>query len=101
MVMKTDTLLWLAGGAALIYFLFKTGAVTQTPAPLSIYPSLAFTQVTSMAKTPAQKASTATPIAPISVYQAAQAQEQQALLAQCAGSYPGCTPLMSDMQLGM
>lgn len=99
--MKTDTLLLLAGGAALIYFLFKTGVITGATqaAPLSVYPSLAFTQITSMAKTPAQKASTAVPVAPISAYEAAQAQEQQALLAQCAGSYPGCSVLMGDTQL--
>lgn len=98
--MKMDaSWLWLAGGVALAYYLYQ-----QLPqaAPLSIYPSLAWTAVTpgttSMAKTPSQKAAAA--VAPTSLYSEAQQQNQAAMLSQCVGSYPGCTPLVSDTQLG-
>jgi hypothetical protein len=67
-------------------------------APLSIYPEFAYTAQTSMAHTPQQKAAAA--VAPIPLFQSIQQQEQAAILSQCAGSYPGCTILTADTQLG-
>jgi hypothetical protein len=97
---KSDmsTLLLLAGGAAAVYFI--TQAMPQAT-PLTIYPSLAWTGVTkqtSMAKTPAQQAAAA--VQPTSLYSSVQQQAQSAIYGQCAGSYPACTPLLGDTQLG-
>ena len=102
MKINSTILMILAGGAALLYYMSQQGLLgTATATPLSIYPSLAWTAApatTSMAATPAQKASTV--VAPMSLYSSTQAQAQQALYAQCAGSYPGCTMTMADTQLG-
>lgn len=101
--MKMDTLLWIAGGAALLYFLSKqTGvlsAITTTATPYSIYPEYAYTATTSMAKTPTQQASTV--IQPTTLYSNVQQQAASAIQAQCVGSYPACTPMLGDTQLGM
>lgn len=70
-----------------------------TATPLSIYPEFSYTAQTSMSTTPNQKATTAV-IPPQSFFTSVQQQEQAALLTQCAGSYPGCTPLLGDTQLG-
>ena len=89
--MRMETLFWIAGAAALVYWLSRhraTGAAT----PLSVYPS--------MAATAAQQAPAAV-IPPSSTYSAAQAQEQSALFAQCVGTYPVCTPMAGDTQLGL
>lgn len=99
--MKIDltTLMVLAGGIALVYYLSQ-----QQPqaAPLSIYPSLAWTATTpttsSMAKSASQKAAAA--VVPSTLYTSAQQQNLSAMLSQCVGAYPGCTPLVSDTQLG-
>jgi hypothetical protein len=99
MKMDLTTLMFLAGGAALVYYLYQ-----QQPqaAPLAIYPSLGWTvakpTTSSMAKSSTQKASTV--IAPLSLYSSAQQQNQSAMLSQCVGAYPGCTPLTGDTQLG-
>lgn len=71
---------------------------TAQAAPLSIYPEYAYTAKTSMAKTPQQKAAAAA--TPIPLYQSIQQQEQAAILSQCAGSYPACTIITADTQLG-
>lgn len=99
-----DSSAWLLLGVAaagLYYYLKSSGAITVTSAatPLSIYPEYAYTAQTSMAASPNQKAPAAT-IIPSPYYSAVQAQEQAAILTQCAGSYPGCTILTSDTQLG-
>jgi hypothetical protein len=98
--MKSDTFLMLAGGAALLYYLWQQQKPQATP--LSIYPSLAWTAQTSMAMTPKQKAAAAqaAAIPPTALYSAAQQKNVAAMTTQCVGSYPGCTPLMSDTQLG-
>jgi hypothetical protein len=88
MKVDTTTLLLLGGAAVAIYFLSQQAA---TPTPLSIYPS--------MAHTPIQKASTIVPAS--SLFSSTQTQAQNALLFQCVGSFPGCTPLLSDWQLGL
>lgn len=99
--MKDSTWTWvlLGAGVALIGYLKSQPAAT--PAPLSIYPSLAWTAVTTMAATPAQKATTATAPVPTGYFTSVQQQEQAAVTSQCAGSYPVCTPLAGDTQLGM
>jgi hypothetical protein len=107
--MKTDTetLLMLAGGAALIWYMSQnappaSGAgipvYSTTATPLSIYPEFAYTQQTSMAATPAQKAPTA--VQPTGLFTAMQQQNAWAMATQCAGSYPACTPVLGDRQLG-
>jgi len=68
--------------------------------PLSIYPEYGYTAQTSMAANPRQKAPAAV-IIPSPMYSAVQSQEQAAILSQCAGSYPGCSVLMPDTQLGL
>lgn len=93
-----SSLIWLlaaGGAAAAIYFYSKS---TGTPAPLSIYPEYAYTAQTSMAATPQQKATAA--LLPTPLFSSVQQQEQAAILSQCAGSYPGCTILTADTQLG-
>jgi hypothetical protein len=104
--------LWIAGLGAVAYYLYQqsqanagasaagTPFYSTTPTPLSIYPEFAYTAQTSMATTPAQKASTAV-ITPINYFTSVQEQEQAALLTQCAGGYPGCTPMLGDTQLGL
>jgi hypothetical protein len=112
-VAKDNTWLWLAGGAAVVaYFAYQqsqanagasaagTPFYSTTPTPLSIYPEFAYTATTSMASTPGQQASTAKIPQPISYWSSVQEQEQAALLTQCAGAFPGCTPMMGDTQLG-
>lgn len=106
-----NTWIWIAGGlAAAAYFISQQqttagASAAGTPfystraTPLSIYPEFGYTSQTSMAATPAQKASTAV-ITPISYYTSVQNQEQAALLSQCVGGYPGCTPMLGDTQLG-
>lgn len=95
MKLDTNTLLWIGGAAAVIYLLTQQ---TAAATPLSIYPSLAWTATTSMAKTPAQQASTVVPAS--SLFSSTQTQATNALLQQCSGSYPSCTPLLGDTQLG-
>ena len=98
-----DTMTWLLLGAAAVgvyYFMKSSGVIASAPAPLAIYPEYAYTAQTSMAASPAQKAPAAT-IIPSPLYSAVQSQEQAAILSQCVGSYPGCTVLMSDTQLGL
>lgn len=97
---KIDTPVLIIGAAALAYYLYHQQTTVQA-APLSIYPSLAWTAqpaTTSMASSGTQKASTV--VAPESLYTSAQNQAQAAIAAQCVGSYPACTPLTSDTQLG-
>lgn len=98
--MKFDltTLLWVGAAAAAVYYLSQQATAAATP--LSIYPSLAWTgaTTTSMATTPAQKASTVVPSS--SLFTTTQSQAQSALLTQCTGAYPGCTPMLGDTQLG-
>ena len=107
---KIDTMIWLGMGAAAIaawYYaqsqgiLPATGTTGPAASPLAIYPEYAYTAqpvTTSMASSPAQKATAS--IMPTPLFQAVQAQEQAAVLGQCAGSYPGCTVLTGDTQLG-
>lgn len=90
--------LLIGGGAAIAVYLYTQSG--GTPAPLSIYPEYAYTAQTSMAASPSQHATTKAPVVPTALFAATQAQEQSALYSQCAGSYPGCTPLLSDTQLG-
>jgi hypothetical protein len=106
----TQTLLLLAGGVAVLWFLSQQNAAlatgptpgipvySTTAAPVSIYPEFAYTAQTSMAATPAQKT---TAVQPTSLFTATQQQAAWALQTQCAGSYPGCTPLLGDTQLGL
>lgn len=93
--------LGLAGVGYLIYT--KTGlaaAIARSQAtPYSIYPEFAYTAQTTMAATPTQQASAAV-IPPTSAYTSVQQQEQAALMSQCAGSWPGCTNMLADTQLG-
>ena len=84
----------LAGAAVAAY-----EATKQTPTPLAVYPELGYTQQTSMAVQPGQKAPAA--VVPISQWESVQQAEQTAVLNQCAGSYPGCSILSSDTQLGL
>lgn len=100
--MGKETWIWLglaAGAAALIYM--QSSQASQTAAPaLSIYPSEAWmTKTTSMAATPAQKA-TAAVIPPTTAYTSVQQQEQAAILSQCVGAAV-CSPLYGDTQLGL
>jgi hypothetical protein len=108
---KTDeTLVWLVAGAAAIglYFYAQsqgtaagTAASGPTATPLSIYPEysyLAQPTTSSMASTPQQQATAQ--VIPIPQWVAVQGQEQAQILGQCAGSYPGCTVLVGDTQLG-
>jgi hypothetical protein len=53
-----------------------------------------------MAKHPGQKAPAAV-IPPTPLFTSVQQQEQAALMSQCAGSWPNCTNLLSDWQLGL
>lgn len=94
--MNASTLLMLAGGAAVAYYLWNQ--TSAQAAPLSIYPEYAYTQTqtTSMATNAKQKV----PAVPTGLYAVAQGANQTAMYTQCAGSYPGCTPMMSDTQLG-
>lgn len=100
--MKMDTLIWIAGAGALLYFLSQqqtaAAPVSTTATPYSIYPSMAYT-ATSMATNPAQKASTIIPAS--TLYTSTQQQAVNALTSQCAGSYPACTPMLGDTQLGL
>ena len=93
--MNQDMLLLLVGAAVVAYLVASPPA---QPAPLSIYPSLAYTKMTSMATTPAQHAPAA--VTPMSLFSSVQQQEQAAILSQCAGSYPYCTLTVGDTQLG-
>lgn len=99
---STWLLLGVAAAAGVAYYYLKSsGAISATTAatPLSIYPEYAYTVPTSMAASPNQKAPAAA-IVPSPYFAAVQAQEQAAILTQCVGSYPGCTILTSDTQLG-
>ena len=105
--MSKDSSTWLILGAAAavaLYFWNQSSGVIQVSSaaatPLSIYPEYAHVAQTSMAATPYQKAPAAV-ITPVPLYTAVQSQEQGAVLGQCVGSYPGCTVLMSDTQLGL
>jgi hypothetical protein len=98
-----DSWLWLLIGGVVIYYLYtqqqQAGGSTPTvglmqPTSYSIYPSMA-----SMATTSNQQASTVVP--PVSLYSATQATNTADILTQCAGSYPGCSPLLADTQLGL
>lgn len=82
------TWLWIGGAAVAVYLLSQQ---TAAATPLSIYPS--------MAQTPKQQASTVVPAS--SLFSSTQTAAQNALFQQCAGSYPGCTPLLGDTQLGL
>jgi hypothetical protein len=102
---KKDFTTWLlvGAGAVAVYYVMKSAGIAPaiiTATPYSIYPEFAYTATTSMAASPVQKAPAAT-ITPSPMYAAVQAQEQGAVLGQCVGSYPGCTILMSDTQLGL
>jgi hypothetical protein len=95
----------LAGGAALIWYMSQNPppasglSISTTATPLSIYPEYGYLQqATSMAATPAQKASTV--VQPTGYFAAMQQQNVWAMQTQCAGSYPGCTPVLGDTQLG-
>ena len=99
---KTSTAwLWYGVAAAGVYYALKSsGLLGAAATPLSIYPEFGYTaKTTSMAASPQQNAPAAV-IPPTPLYQAVQGQEQAAILSQCAGSYPGCTVLMADTQLG-
>lgn len=85
----------LAAAAVAVYLLSQQ---TAAAAPLSIYPEYAYTATPTMATTAQQKAATVIP--PSSLYTTTQTQAQSAIYSQCAGAYPGCTPLMGDTQLG-
>lgn len=93
--MDGTTLLLLAGGAALAYYLYTSGSLAQA-APLSIYPEFAYTAT----PTKSSQSSTKQIVSPTSLYTSAQGQNVSAMYAQCAGAYPGCTPMMTDTQLG-
>ena len=104
--------MWLAVGGVAAYVLFQqsqaaggaraagTPFYSTTPTPYAVYPEFAYTAQTSMASTPGQKASTAVLPASMTSWTSVQQQEQAALLTQCAGAYPGCTPMLGDTQLG-
>ena len=89
--------IWIGAAGVAAYFVY-TQIVGQAT-PLSIYPEYAYTATTSMAQTPQQVASTAK-IPPTTLFAETQNQANAAILAQCAGSYPACTPLFGDTQLG-
>jgi hypothetical protein len=102
---KKDFTTWLlvGAGAVAVYYAMKSAGIAPaitTPTPYSIYPEFAYTATTSMAASPVQKAPAAV-IRPTPLFQAVQSQEQGAVLGQCVGSYPGCTIVMSDTQLGL
>ena len=111
--MKDSSILWLVGGAALFYYLYtQSGAAASgasaagtpfystTPTPYSIYPEYGYTAQTSMATTAGQQAPAAVMPAPTTYFTSVQQQEQQALLSQAAGAFPGATAMMGDFQLG-
>lgn len=103
---------WIGVGAVAAYALYQqsqsgagakaagTPFYSTTPTPYAVYPEYAYTAQTSMASTPGQKATTAVVPASESTWVSVQQQEQAALLTQCAGTYPGCTPMLGDTQLG-
>lgn len=98
-----STWLWYLGIAGVAYLVAQKSGIlaATTPTPYSIYPEFAYTAQTTMAATPAQQAPAAKiPVQPISAYTSVQQQEQAALMSQCAGSWPGCTNLLADTQLG-
>lgn len=111
---RSDGNMWLwigIGGAVAAYFISQQQATagrsapgipfySTTPTPYAVYPEYAYTAQTSMASTPKQKASTAVVPQARTTWTSVQEQEQAALLTQCSGSYPGCTPMLGDTQLG-
>lgn len=98
---KDNAWLWYLGIGGVAYLLYsKSGlAAALTATPYSIYPEYAYTAQTTMAATPRQQASAAV-VPPTTAYTSVQQREQAALMSQCAGSWPGCTNLMADTQLG-
>lgn len=98
---KDSAWLWYVGLAGAAYLLYqKSGlAAATTPTPYSIYPEFAYTAQTTMAATPGQQAPAAV-VPPTGQFTSVQQQEQAALMSQCAGSWPGCTNLLADTQLG-
>ena len=100
--MKDSSWIWLIAAAAALYYWQQqqqsaastTASVALQPTPYSIYPSMA-----SMATTTTQQASTT--IQPTTLYSAMQSQNVADIMSQCAGSYPGCSPLLADTQLGL
>lgn len=110
MARSSDSWMWLAAVGGLAYLAYQkvqSGAganmpgipfYSTTPTPYSVYPEWGYTAQTSMAATPAQKAPAA--VTPTPYYQSVQSQEQAALLTQCIGSFPSCTPMLGDTQLG-
>jgi hypothetical protein len=96
---KDNTLTWVVVGVAAVGVVYFLRSQVPPATPLSIYPSLAWTAITSMAATPAQKASTAV-IPPTPQFASVQEAEQSAVLGQCMGS-PVCSPLAGDTQLGV
>ena len=66
---------------------------SSIPVPYSAYPSMNY------AGTNAAPSAKALP--PVQSNSYATAQAQAALQAQCAGSYPGCTPMMSDQSIAL
>lgn len=102
MARRDSTWMWIAGLVGLGYLASKSGLLPTIAAatPYSIYPEFAYTAQTTMAATPSQHAPAAV-IPPTGQYTSVQQQEQAALIAQCAGSWPNCTPLSSDWQLGL
>lgn len=88
---------WLLALGGVAYFVIK--GKSPTPTPLSVYPEYAYTAQTSMAATNKQKAPAV--VIPTTYFQSVQGQELSAVLTQCAGSYPGCTVLSGDTQLGL
>ena len=102
---KDNMIWWVLGGAAVAYYFYQNGTLQNlgltlpaTPTPLSIYPEYAYTA--SMAASPTQQPAQAI-VMPTPAFTAVQGQEYQAVMDQCAGSYPGCTVLMGDTQLGI
>ena len=98
---KDSTWLWYLGIAGVAYLVAQKSGILAaiTPTPYSIYPEFAYTARTTMAATPSQQAPAAV-IPPTGQYTSVQQQEQSALMSQCAGSWPGCTNLLADTQLG-
>ena len=102
--------LWIAGAAVLGYVAYQQVQqsagpsmpgmpfYSTTPTPLSIYPEYGYTAQTSMAASSKQQAPAA--VTPTTYFTSVQQQEQAALLSQCVGAYPGCTPMLGDTQLG-
>ena len=86
--MKQNDWTWIYLGAAAAVALYM--ASRPQAAPLSIYPS--------MAASSTQKAPAAA-VQPMGLFSSIQQQEQTAILSQCVGSYPYCTPLMPDTSL--